>query len=503
MIPNAEFFEWIESYNLDELTSGEKQEFELELKNNSELREEYKLHQEIQSAVTEFDVLNLKNKLEEIAKEQKIGKKEKGTFDLLDDFANIEEINENVSPEELINFYDSLPKVHVYQHKLVSNENIHEFYKEQNQNNLNGEEEECLEEIEFVDFEDLSGLEEAILEKDILSLRDTLSQVVKSVKPQYSTEDIDKYLSGEFSGELLEQFEAEMEQNNALRQEVELHREMESALMEADVLNLRNQISHIMETETSWNVSEENIEQYIDGELDGELLDDFLSELSENTDLMAEVTMRRNVNEAIGENDIFSLREQLKSARRSVESNEVKSIVPGTTSVLQNWKKYAAAAVILITISGGLKLGMNTPNRTYNSFYHSPEWAPERSVTSEMNILNEANNYFINLDYKKAIELYDKALKTESEKYVFHFYKGASLQNLNNFKEAIPEYTEVINHGNNLFIEEAEWNKSLCYLKLGEIDKAKQQLTAIVSRNGYYENDAKAVLKKLRYSLKP
>ncbi|MDX9697747.1 MAG: hypothetical protein RBT49_18285, partial [Bacteroidales bacterium] len=106
---------------------------------------------------------------------------------------------------------------------------------------------------------------------------------------------------------------------------------------------------------------------------------------------------------------------------------------------------------------------------------------------------------YINGNYEKAIELYDIAIKEETEKFVFHFYKGASLQNMNKLEEAIPEYNQVIKHGDNMYLEEAEWNKSMCYLKLGNKELAKTQLEAIMARNGYYKKDAKAVLKRIKY----
>ncbi|MCG6189402.1 tetratricopeptide repeat protein [Maribellus maritimus] len=507
MIPKAEFFEWIENYFEDQLSEVDRKEFESELKHNGDLREELKLHQEIKSAVSEKDIVNLRDKLQNISKTQKSEKNSLGAFELLDEFADIEEINENVSPEELINFYDSLPKVHVYQHEMSSKENVHEFYREQEKSNLNGEMDDSLEGFDFEELEDLEGLEEAVLEKDIINLRETLSQVAKSVKPQYSTEDIDSYLSGELSGEKLHEFETELEQNRALREEVQLHREMESALLEGDILELRNQLSHILETETSWNVSEKDIESYIDGELEGELLDEFLAELTENTDLMSEVNLRRNVNEAASEKDIFDLREELAEARRNAENTEVKSIIPDSKIKLaKNLKRYAAVIILLLGISGVLNISFNSLDKTYNSYYKSPQWSPERSLTYEATRANhyftEGNLYFMNGDYQMAIQNYNKALEKENEKYASHFYKGASLQNLNQFKEAIPEYNQVIKHADNLFIEEAEWNRALCNIKLGELDKAKVQLTAIIDKNSFYKKDAKAILRRLKYSIK-
>ncbi len=334
MIPKAEFFEWIEDYCLEQLSKIEKQQFENELNRNSELREEVKLQKDIQLAITEKDVLSLRNKLNEVTKNSEAKAKDNGPFGLLEDFADIQEITENVSPEDLINYYDSLPKVHIYHHELTSNENIHQFYKEQNQGGHNGEVDAFngFDFDEVDDFDDLEGLEEAIMEKDILNLRETLSHVAKSVKPQFSTEDIDKYVSGELWGNELKEFKTELAQNRVLQQEVELHREMESALVDdMDVFNLRNQLGHIMDAETSWNVSEKSIEQYIDGELEGALLDEFMAELSENTDLIAEVALRKNINEAIGEDDICTLRDKLDSVREASENTEVKSIVPETS----------------------------------------------------------------------------------------------------------------------------------------------------------------------------
>ena len=502
MIPNAEFFEWIENYCQEQLNETEKKEFEEELKRNTDLKEEFKLHQEINTAINEKDIVNLRDKLQNIFKEQKSGKNSYGTFDLLDEFANIEEINENISPEELINFYDSLPKVHVYQHELNSSENVHLFYREQNKSKQNGEKVDAFDE-DFDDLEELEGLEEAILEQDIINLRETLSQVAKSMQPQYSTEDIDSYINGELNGEKRFEFENELKQNRTLRAEVQLQSEMENALLENDILDLRNKLSHIMETETSWNVSEQNIEKYIDGELTGEMLDEFLAELGENTDLMAEVNMRRNINEAIGEKDIFTLRDELIKARENAGDMEIKSILPETsTKWVKTIKKYAAVVILLIGLSGLVNVGFHSLDKAYNSYYKAPQWSPERSLTSEMNYLNEANLYYMNGEFEKAIEIYDKALESVKEKYAYHFYKGASLQNLNNYKAAIPEYNEVINHANNLYIEEAEWNKALCLIKLGETDKAKVQLTAIVNKNSYYKKDAKAILRRIKYSLK-
>jgi tetratricopeptide (TPR) repeat protein len=497
MIPKTKLFEMIEDYCLNNLNKPEKNEFETELKKDQELRDEVKFEQELQTAITEEDVLNLREKLGKTAKKY-ADIDEKASFDLLDDFADIQELTSTVPPEELLDYYDSLPKVHVYQHEIHSNENIHQFYKEQEQPELNEE----LFDDEFEELE-LEGLEEAILEKDILDLRDTLSKVSQTVQVQYTTEEIDNYINGELSGKKLEEFEEELEINSSLQREVQIHAELESALDEFDVTELRDKLSGLMETETSWNVSEKEIEEFIDGTLEGESLEEFKAELDLNTDLKAEVALRKNVDASVGEFDIMSLRNKLAQTRNEIESKETKSIVPDTkVQKLQWWKVGAAVIVLMFAFGGLLKNEISSTNQVYDNFYQSPEWSPQRSVLADLSYLEEANILFANGEYKKAISLYDEAISKSSEDYVYRFYKGASFQNLEKFEMAIPEYSKVIEHGDNMFIEEAEWFKSLCYIGMGEKKKAKEQLLAIIERKGFYEQDAKAVLRKIRYSFK-
>jgi hypothetical protein len=486
MIPKTKLFEWIEDYLMDALSQSEKKEFETELQRNSELREEVKFEKEIQSAIIEKDVLNLREKLETVSKQVKDGNT---PFDLLDGFENIQQLSETLPPEELLKFYDSLPKAHVYQHEMVSSENIHEFFREQNIPGLEND-------VIFDDFDEndieLEGLEEAILEKDILNLRDTLGKVAASVPEQFSADEIDRYLNGELIGSELERFEQELAVNHILQREVDIHRELENALMELDVMNLRDEISHLMETETSWNVTEEQIEDFISGSLEGENLELFRAELNENADLKAEVALRRNIDMAVGEKDILNLRDKLLNVQDEVKDKEIKSLIPETKVYQMNWWRAGVAVAVLLFAFGSI-------NQTYNKYYEQPEWAPQRSVSADLGFLHQANGHFVNGEYEKALVLYDKAINENDEKFVFQFYKAASLQNLERFEEAIPQYSKVIEHGDNMFVEEAEWYKALCYLKLERKDLAKEQLVAIINRNGYYANNAKAILKRTRF----
>jgi hypothetical protein len=492
------YFEQIDDYCLNQLDAEATVKFEAELKLDAELREEVNLRKEIQEAIAELDVTNLRNKLKNVASQSKDVEPQKQSFELLSDFSDFEELKEELSSEELINFFDSMPKVHVHQHEMTSNENIHHFYKDQDEH----VDERDMEGFDDSDLEEFDGLEEAILEKDIINFRQTLKQVAKSIEPQFTVEEIDNFLNDELEGDELKEFEIELSQNSELKEELMLHEELETAIGESEIMDLRSQISQIVETETSWNVSEKNIEAFIDGELTGELLDEFKFELTENSDLIAEVELRRQVNDIVGEKDIINLRTQLKAVKENAELTTVRRIIPESQNrIYKVLRTSVAIMIVVLGIASLLNSGFISSDAAYENSYESPQWASERSVSANYSYLQRAQSAFSNKDYNQVLVLNKNAPESILKNPVFKFYSGASLQNLENFSDAINEYTQVISHGDNLFVEEAEWYRSLCYIKTGNKEKAKQELLTVVDRKGYFERDAKAILRRLRFSL--
>jgi hypothetical protein len=499
MTRNTNYYEQIEDYCQQQLSQEIKLEFEAELALNPELRSEVELWMDIQSALEEKEILSLREKLKNVASYEVSKNISSNAFDLLSDFSDMEELKEFLSAEDLINYYDSLPKVHAYHHESTSKENIHQFYKRQNGNKIKVIEDD----IDDIDLEEFDGLEEAILEKDILQLRNTLSQVAKIIEPQFTVEEIDEYLAGELLGADLIDFEKDLIVNRSLQQEVKLHMEIESALQENDILDLRNQLTNILKSETSWNVSEDSIEDFVDGVLEGELLDEFNAELQDNSDLLAEVELRKQINEAISERDIMNLRAELGLAREAADTQKVKMLIPESkTNYLSYWKTSVAVVVLLLGVAGVLRNGIVSVDRTYDNFYETPAWAPERAVSNEISFTQQVNTLYSNAEYAELIKQLEDKDEMVNKNPVLGFYKAASYQNLDRINEALDAYSQVILHGDNLFIEEAEWYRSLCYLRNGDKIKAKNELLAVIERKGHYEKDAKAVFRRLKYTLK-
>lgn len=491
MTPDSNYFEQIEDYCLGLLSNEAKLQFEAGLKKDAKLRFEVKLRKEIEAAITEQDVLTLRKKLQNVPLENH----NTDSFDLLTNLSDMQEESDVLSPEELINRYDSMPKAHVYQHNIAEKETVHSFYKEQK----NAKEENEVDSFDDIGFEEFEGIEEAILEKDIINFRHTLSEVAKSMEPQFGVEEIDGFLNNNLPEAQMAEIEEELMNSSELKKEIELHREIDAALAENDVIELRNQVSRVMNTETSWNVSESEIEDFIDGELEAELLEEFRAELKENSDLMAEVELRRQINKIVGEKDIQELRAELKAAKQLAEENKTRKLIPSVSPKLHSIVRTSVAVVVLLlAVGGAFNSGYLSVQKTYDKFFELPEWSAERSVTTNVSLLQKAQNAFTKGDYSQVVKLLDSGNETARSNPVFSFYAGASWQEMNKLKKAIADYTKVIDHGDNLFVEEARWYRSLCYMKLGKKTEARQELLAIINKKGYFENDAKAILRRLK-----
>ncbi|MGQ7871254.1 hypothetical protein, partial [Sunxiuqinia sp. sy24] len=62
-------------------------------------------------------------------------------------------------------------------------------------------------------------------------------------------EQIEKYLSGELTGDALSEFNAELAYNTELAEEIKLQEEIQEAVQETDITNLRNNLKNIIDQE--------------------------------------------------------------------------------------------------------------------------------------------------------------------------------------------------------------------------------------------------------------
>jgi hypothetical protein len=90
------------------------------------------------------------------------------------------------------------------------------------------------------------GIDLAGAENDIMDLRASLKEIQKSeFRTSASIEDIESYISSELSETELASFEAELTSNQSLKEEIELVKNIDLALNENDVMQLRSKLQGI------------------------------------------------------------------------------------------------------------------------------------------------------------------------------------------------------------------------------------------------------------------
>lgn len=99
--------------------------------------------------------------------------------------------------------------------------------------------------------------------------------------------------------------------------------------------------------------------------------------------------------------------------------------------------------------------------------------------------------------YQNAAALLRQAAAETPANLQAHFYAAAAFLNINQPQAAIYHLDRILAQPENSLTEDAQWYKSLAYVKLKERDKARQSLEKVVKKDGKYRKRASKVLKDL------
>jgi lipopolysaccharide biosynthesis regulator YciM len=102
-----------------------------------------------------------------------------------------------------------------------------------------------------------------------------------------------------------------------------------------------------------------------------------------------------------------------------------------------------------------------------------------------------AISYF--LDFTSGREAIDEDVQIGVEMMLGHSYAGNKQYN-----EAGKSYKNVVDHNDNLYIEDANWLLGLCYIKTGETEKARARLEMIAASESRYSKKAAKALRRMK-----
>ncbi|MBI9056640.1 MAG: hypothetical protein JEZ01_02590 [Labilibaculum sp.] len=242
----------------------------------------------------------------------------------------------------------------------------------------------------------------------------------------------------------------------------------------------------------------DRIEDFLDGDLNQEQLKEFEQNLLDDSDLQMELDLHQEIDEAIMETDIMDLRSKLEAIETPTNPSKKRKL-----KFLTKWNIAAASLALLIGL-GSLMYIFNDKSSYSNDQIFSNYYKPYNVVVNTRsadatvdNILMSAVNSYESKDYRTALTLFKQILDKDSTNITSNFYSGISNIEINEYSKANKNFTRVIKHKNNLFIEQSEWYLGFCYLMTNEKDKALKQFHVIAQGNSFYKTKALEIINRL------
>jgi tetratricopeptide (TPR) repeat protein len=239
------------------------------------------------------------------------------------------------------------------------------------------------------------------------------------------------------------------------------------------------------------------IERYIAGEMDETEKLWFRKEMEGNPGLREEVELRQRTDEILRKRDIIHLREKLVLIESKVKTGKPPR---------GPWKeiiKYAALVAGIAVLAGGLLLipKSRLANDEIIDRYYTPYEPPSPSRSGA--VLSNADynlglEYYKVKDYRNAAVYFSKVVRAEPRNMNSWLMNGISNFEVSNYPEAKSSFETVIEDNNNLYIDHAQWYLGLCYIKTGDTEKAKAQMSAIKNSENIHSTDAARILRSMK-----
>ena len=105
-------------------------------------------------------------------------------------------------------------------------------------------------------------------------------------------------------------------------------------------------------------------------------------------------------------------------------------------------------------------------------------------------------NYYLSREYSKAELSFSDLRKMNKNTPELLLYSGLNQMGQNNFPAAIASFRDLLSRDDQ-FVPEAQWYLGLCYIKTGDILKARPLITSLSETEGLYKKKAQLILKNL------
>lgn len=234
----------------------------------------------------------------------------------------------------------------------------------------------------------------------------------------------------------------------------------------------------------------ELIEEYILGNITLDELRIALKNDVSKKELSDNIFLQNHIHEALSDKDIRELRVKLDEI--SNELNKKKKRRPVYIVI-------SAVSIAALLIFGlFLNRQGKTPDEIFNCYYKRYNAGTQmRGSDSLKSDFEFALTEFDKKNFKEAALLFNSIPDTSEYILAKDFYLGMTYMEMNEFTTAKLYLDSVSDHSQSIFIDKALWYKSLCFIKLNEIDNAVSVLNRLQEMDSDYSESARKVIDEI------
>jgi tetratricopeptide (TPR) repeat protein len=246
------------------------------------------------------------------------------------------------------------------------------------------------------------------------------------------------------------------------------------------------------------------ISRYLEGELNPSEVTRFEEALIKDPELQEELDLFRDVDVALADTDVLSLRAQLDELHEELTPQFEKRSSKKTSKRVLRYAVAASVAVIISLGTYGIFFKKVSNNKIVSQFYKPYDVTlVNRSANIDItDILSQALYKYENAEYADAVELFQQVLVVNPKMTASNLYSGISYFELKEYENARSSLVKVIEHNDNLYIEQARWYLGFCYIMLDDKAKARQQFLQLANKDGYYRDESERILRKINGKIK-
>jgi tetratricopeptide (TPR) repeat protein len=331
------------------------------------------------------------------------------------------------------------------------------------------------------------------------------------------TDIILKYCSGEMTHTEQNEFKHFLRQNGQLRKEFAFQKKLDQVMKQGLLLDAIENDPDLAEAEI---LARKDIDTYLNKvEPEGDNKDINNKKVDEEVELQikiakAEVEMALSGIDDISEvwvkdfeqgrptigNDVAA-QQIVEYVKKSEPFNQSGVQVSGLRRFITRKIVFQVAAAVLVLSM--LLFKTLSPSYSGNSVYeryYEPLDANSfrlRGVSREATgKLQEGVDYYLSKDYTKAELAFNELRKMNENLQEVLLFSGLNQMGQGNFPAAINLFNDLLS-AEAQFVPEAQWYLGLCYIKTGEVNKARPLMETLSETEGIYKKKAQLILQSL------